>query len=69
MDTANQLLDASKGPLTTSELSTAVISRLPFDPTLGKRDLRKQHTKRDLTELVADRFLVVNPQGHVSLPV
>ena len=69
MDTANQLLDASTGPLTTSELSAAVVSRLPHNPVPGKRDLRKQHTKRDLDELVADRFLVVNPQGHVSLPV
>jgi len=67
MDKARSMIDLAGAGVTSNELIENVWEKYARGRTA--RDPRKSNAQRDLTELVADGFLVQSAAGVVSLPV
>jgi hypothetical protein len=67
MENAKRMLDLAGSGVTSNELIEVVWPLYPRGQ--AARDPRKSNAQRDLTELVADGFLVQSAAGVVSLPV
>jgi rRNA processing protein Krr1/Pno1 len=67
IDKARSMIDLAGAGVTSNELIENVWEKYARGRTA--RDPRKSNAQRDLTELVADGFLVQSAAGVVSLPV